>query len=129
MKSHVTWRIAAQLALAIAAVSFLSAPALAQSWRPDNPVEIIAASGPGGNAVKLARTVQRILQDEKLVTTQINVVNKTGGNQTIARVYLSQHPGGGHYLELSNPTLMASSVMGLTPQHYNDFTPVAVLLE
>jgi putative tricarboxylic transport membrane protein len=129
MQPHVTWHIAARLALAIAAASFLSAPAQAQSWRPDKPVEIIAASGPGGNTDKLARTIQRILQEEKLVTTPLNVVNKTGGNQTIARVYLNQHPGDGHYLELSNPTLMANNVMGLTPQHYTDFTPVAVLLD
>jgi putative tricarboxylic transport membrane protein len=100
----------------------------AQSWRPEKAVEIIAASGPGGNTDKLARTIQRILQEEKLVLTPLNVVNKTGGNQTLARAYLNQHPGDGHYLELSNPTLMANHVMGLTPQHHSDFTPVAVLL-
>ena len=116
-------------ALAIAAASFLSAPAHAQSWKPDKPVEIIAASGAGGNTDKLARTIQRILQEEKIVTTPLNVVNKTGGNQTLARVYLNQHPGDGHYLELGNPTLMANHVMGLTQQHYSDFTPVAVLLD
>jgi len=59
----------------------------------------------------------------------LNVVNKTGGNQTLARVYLNQHPGDGHYLELSNPTLIANHVMGLTQQHYSDFTPIAVLLD
>jgi putative tricarboxylic transport membrane protein len=100
----------------------------AQSWRPERPVEIIAASGPGGNTDKLARTIQRILQEEKLVTAPLNVVNKTGGNQTVARVYLNQHPGDGHYLELSNPTLVANHVMGLTQQQYTDFTPVAALL-
>ena len=107
----------------------LAAPAHAQPWRPEKPVEIIAASGPGGNTDKLARTIQKILQDEKLVTTPLNVVNKTGGNQTIARVYLNQHPGDGHYLELSNPTLMANNVMGLTQQRYTDFTPIALLLD
>jgi putative tricarboxylic transport membrane protein len=43
-------------------------------------------------------------------------------------VYLNQHPGDGHYLELSNPTLVANHVMGLTQQQYTDFTPVAALL-
>ena len=116
------------MALLVAA-SLVSAPVPAQSWRPDRPVEIIAASGAGGNTDKLARTIQRILQEEKLVSTPLNVVNKTGGNQTLARVYLNQHPGDGHYLELSNPTLIANHVMGLTQQHYGDFTPVALLLD
>ena len=120
---------AVRIALALAAACLLSAPALGQAWRPDKPVEIIAASGAGGNTDKLARTIQKILQEEKLVPTPVNVVNKTGGNQTIARVYLNQHPGDGHFLELSNPTLMANHVMGITEQHYSDFTPVAVILD
>lgn len=36
------------------------AQAHAQSWRPEKPIEIIAASGPGGGTDKLARTIQRI---------------------------------------------------------------------
>jgi len=117
------------LALALPAACLLSAQAHGQSWRPDKPVEIIAASGAGGNTDKLARTIQRILQEEKIVSTPLNVVNKTGGNQTIARVYLNQHAGDGHYLELSNPTLMANHVMGITEQHHSDFTPIAVILD
>ncbi len=120
---------ALQLVLALAAACLISGHGHGQSWRPDKPVEIIAASGPGGNTDKLARTIQRIIQEEKLVPTPVNVVNKTGGNQTIARVYLNQHAGDGHYLELSNPTLMANHVMGITQQHYSDFTPIAVILD
>ena len=127
-KQRLTHRVLT-FALAFAAASLLSVPAHGQAWRPDKPVEIIAASGAGGNTDKLARTIQRILQEEKIVTTPLNVVNKTGGNQTLARVYLNQHPGDGHYVELSNPTLLANHVMGLTQQHYSDFTPIAVLLD
>lgn len=112
-----------------AAALLACAQAQAQGWKPDRPAEIIAASGAGGNTDKLARTIQRILQEEKIVTTPLNVVNKTGGNQTLARVYLNQHPGDGHYLEVSNPTLVANNIMGLTKQHYTDFTPVALLLD
>lgn len=129
MHTHAPIHRVIQLAAALAAACLASAPAQAQAWRPDKPVEIIAASGAGGNTDKLARTIQRILQEEKIVTAPLNVVNKTGGNQTLARVYLNQHAGDGHYLELSNPTLMANHVMGLTQQHYTDFTPVAVLLD
>jgi putative tricarboxylic transport membrane protein len=129
VENQATLRHALRLALALVAIALLPAQAHGQSWRPDKPVEIIAASGPGGNTDKLARTIQRIIQEEKIVVTPVNVVNKTGGNQTIARVYLNQHPGDGHYLELSNPTLMANHVMGITQQHYGDFTPISVILD
>ncbi len=118
-----------QTVLSLAITCLALGPAHGQPWRPDKPVEIIVSSGAGGNTDKLARTIQRILQDEKIVTTPLNVVNKTGGNQTLARVYLNQYPGNGHYVELSNTTLIANHVMGLTQQHYSDFTPIAVLLD
>lgn len=101
----------------------------AQSWKPEKHVELIAASGPGGNTDRLARTIQRILQDEKLVLVPINVVNKTGGNQTIARVYLNQFPGDAHYMELSNPSLISNNVMGITSQRPGDFSPLVLLLD
>jgi putative tricarboxylic transport membrane protein len=122
-----TW--ISRLAAIVFPFVLVCAPGYSQSWRPDKTIEIIAASGAGGNTDRLARTIQRILQDEKIVATPVIVVNKTGGNQTLARVYLNQHPGDGHYVELSNPTLIANHVMGLTKQHYSDFTPIAVLLD
>lgn len=116
-------------AIAFITACFVFAQAHAQSWRPDKPIEIIAPSGPGGSTDKLARTIQRILQDEKLAPVAVSVVNKPGGNQTLARAYLNQHAGDAHYIDLGNPTLIANQVMGLTPQRYGDFTPIAVLLD
>ncbi|MBM3356507.1 MAG: tripartite tricarboxylate transporter substrate binding protein [Betaproteobacteria bacterium] len=118
-----------QLGMALVVVCLALGQAQAQSWRPNKPVELIAASGPGGNTDRLARTIQRIMQDEKLVSTPVNVVNKAGGNQTVARSYLNQYTGDGHYVELGNPTLIANHVMGITQQHYGDFTPIALLLD
>ena len=107
----------------------LGTPAHAQTWQPDKPIEIIAPSGPGGSTDKLARTVQRILQDEKIVTVPASVLNKPGGNQTIARAYLNQHPGDAHYVDIGNPTLISNRLMGLTEQQYGDFSPLSLLLD
>ena len=41
--------------------------AAAQSWRPDKNVEIIVGSSPGGSFDLTARSMQKILQDTKLV--------------------------------------------------------------
>lgn len=104
--------------------------AVAQSgdWRPEKPVELIASSAPGGSNDKSARVLQKILQDEKIVTVPVSVVNKPGGNQTLARAYLNQHAGDAHYLDTSNPTVISNHITGVTTQHYSDFSPIALLL-
>src|SRR5689334_3693801 len=104
------------------------AAAQTSAWRPEKPVELIASSAPGGSNDKTARVIQKILQEEKLVPVPVNVVNKPGGNQTLARAYLLQHAADPHYFDVGNPTLISNHVAGVSTQHYSDFTPVALLL-
>ena len=98
------------------------------NWRPEKAVELIASSAPGGSNDRTARAIQKILQDEKLVPVPISVANKPGGNQTLARAYLNQHPGDPHYFDIGNPTLLSNHITGVSAQHYSDFSPVALLL-
>lgn len=98
------------------------------AWRPEKPVELIASSAAGGSSDRTARTIQKILQDEKLAPVPVSVINKPGGNQTLARAYLNQHPADAHYFDIGNPTLISNHISGMTSQHYSDFTPVALLL-
>lgn len=107
-----------------------AAAAHAQSWRLDKAVELLVGSGAGGSNDTLARTIQKIVQENKLVPVPLNVVNKVGGNQTIVRAYLNQHAGDAHYFDLSNPTLVVNHIMGMgiSTQHFGDFSPVALLL-
>src|SRR4051812_23553931 len=98
------------------------------SWQPTKAVELIASSAPGGSNDKTARVIQKILQDDKLVAVPVSVVNKPGGNQTLARAYLSQHPGDAHYFDIANPTLISNHIAGVSTQHYRDLTPIALLL-
>ena len=57
-------------------------------WRPDKPVEIVTSSAAGGSNDRVARKIQKIMQDEKLVPVPVSVLNKPGGNQTLSRAYL-----------------------------------------
>jgi len=98
------------------------------AWRPDKAVEVITSSAAGGSNDQVARVMQKILQDEKLLTVPINVINKPGGNQTLAPAYLSQHAADPHYLFLANTNLLANHIAGVTPMNFSDFTPISVLL-
>jgi putative tricarboxylic transport membrane protein len=103
--------------------------AWAQSaWRPEKPVEIILPTAAGGANDNVARLIQKVLQDHKLTTTPVLVMNKAGGNQTLAAVYLRQHPKDPHYLLYSTSTVFTSQITGLTHQHYTDLTPIALLM-
>ena len=110
------------------AIVLVASVAHAQPWRPEKAVELLVGSGAGGSNDTMGRHLQRIIQDHKLVPVPLNVVNKVGGNQTLVRTYLNQHPGDAHYFDLGNPTLIVNHIMGISTQHHNDFTPVALLL-
>lgn len=98
------------------------------AWRPDKTVDITVATGPAGNSDRITRMAQKILQDRKLVPTSVVVVNRTGGNQTIASNYVAQFTGDAHYLMLSNPALFTNELHGLAKVRHTDLTPVALLM-
>lgn len=127
-------RISSALRRATLALALILPPALVQSahaqggWQPDKPLEIIVPTGAGGNNDKMARLIQRILQEQKLVTPPVVVMNRPGGNQQLGFVYLNQRPGDGHYIIYATPTVFSNELNGVTQQHYTEFTPLALLV-
>lgn len=97
-------------------------------WRPDRPVEIVVPTGAGGTNDQMARLVQSTLQAQKLISVPALVVNKSGGNQSLAVVYVNQHKADPHYLLYSTATVFTNEIAGLTKQKYTELPPVALLL-
>jgi putative tricarboxylic transport membrane protein len=75
-----------------------------------------------------ARLIQKTLVEQKLVSVPMLVNNKPGGNQSLAVVYLNQHAADPHYLLYATATLFTNQLAGVTPLHYKDLTPLALLL-
>lgn len=102
---------------------------LAQSsWRPEKPVELILPTAAGGANDNAARLIQKILQDHKIVPTPVVVINKAGGNQTLAALYLRQNARDPHYLLYSTSSVFTAHITGLVQQKYTDLAPIALLL-
>lgn len=99
-----------------------------QAWRPERPVEIIVPTAAGGNNDKMARLIQKILQDQKLIAAPLVVMNRPGGNQHLAFVSLNQRPGDAHHIVYSTPTVFSNELNGITTQHYTDWTALALLV-
>ena len=64
-----------------------SAALHAQTWAPTKNVEIVVSSAPGGSNDKTGRSVEKLLNELKLVPTSISVNNKPGGGGNILFAY------------------------------------------
>src|SRR5687767_2207844 len=98
------------------------------AWKPEKPVEIVVPTGAAGINDANARLIQKTMTEQKLVTTPMLVMNKAGGNQSLAVVYMSQHANDPHYLFYGTATLFTNQLAGVTPLSYRDLTPIALLL-
>jgi putative tricarboxylic transport membrane protein len=103
--------------------------ARAQAWRPEKPVEIVVPTAAAGINDQLSRLMQRVLQEQKIINVPAVVMNKPGGNQSLAVVYMSQRAADPHHLFYSTATLFTNQLAGLTELGYKDLTPVALLVE
>ena len=103
----------------------LPAAAPAASWAPDQAVEIVVGTSAGSGSDTTARWIQRWLREKKLVAVPVNVLNKPGGGGSIAATYMNQHPGNGHYLLVTSPSLLTNAITGRSAIKYTDMTPLA----
>ena len=121
------WCIAMKHLAALLAITWCTAAAQAQQWKPDKNVEIIVWSGAGGGADRPARAMQRLFQDKKLLDVASVVTNKPGANGTVGMVYMNQNAGDGHYISMANATLVTNRITGVSPLSYTHVTPLALI--
>ena len=110
----------------LATLLMLAGSAFAQ-WKPQKPVEIIVGTGAGGGQDKTARTLGRLLTEQRLLEPAVNIVNKPGGGGAVGWAYLNQHAGDAHYVEIANTTLLTNQINGRSAIGYADITPLAIL--
>jgi putative tricarboxylic transport membrane protein len=125
----VSWSRVAQVLTVSACCAVVSTPGfvVAAEWKPDRVVEVIVATGAGGGQDKSARTVQRILQDSKILSVTSTVQNKPGGGGLVAWNYLNQKGADGHFMAIANPTLLTNHITGRSSINYTDMTMIANL--
>jgi len=111
-----------------ALLAVAGATATAQEWKPDRPVEIVATNAPGGGSDRIGRILIKIIQENKYVTTPINLVNRPGGGGSVAYNYINQRPGDGHFLVMGSRSFITNHIAGHGPS-YTEFTPVVRLFD
>ena len=96
-------------------------------WKPEKSIELVAPSGVGGGLDRTARSMQRIIQERKLVEVPVAVVNKAGAGNAIGYTYVNQQQGDGHYILVTAPNIVTNRITGVNPIDYTDMTPIAML--
>jgi putative tricarboxylic transport membrane protein len=114
--------------LGLGAPAIVAGTATAQEWKPDRPVEIVATNAPGGGSDRIGRILIKIIQENKYVTTPINLVNRPGGGGSVAYNYINQRPGDGHFLVMGSRSFITNHIAGHGPS-YTEFTPVVRLFD
>jgi putative tricarboxylic transport membrane protein len=127
MKTGKTSRSVSWLAAGVLP-AILALGASAQEWKPDRPVEIVATNAPGGGSDRVGRILIKILQERRLVTTPVNMVNRPGGGSAVAYNYINQHPGNGHYMVMGSRSFLTNNITSAGP-HYTEFTPIVRLFD
>ena len=114
-------------ALCLVLVTLAARGAYAADWKPDKRIEIVVPNAPGGGNDRIARLVQRIAQDNRLVDPVMMVVNKPGAGVVLGLNYINQHAGDGHYIGIISSTFLGDYISGRSPLGSADITPIAQL--
>lgn len=119
----VLWSCIGALSLALQV-----APAAAQ-WKPTRDVEFVVPFGVGGGADLTARTVARIIAEEKLVPVSIQVVNRAGGGTSVGIAAVANNKRGDpHTLVLINPQSVITPIRIANSRGWRDLVPLANLM-
>lgn len=98
----------------------------AQAWQPDGDVEFVVPYGLGGGADLLARTMIKIMTEEKLVPVTVNAVNKPGGGASVGVAYVAATRSGNPLtLVLINPQTQITPLRQTDALGWRALTPLA----
>lgn len=95
---------------------------------PKRPVEMVAPGGAGGGWDLTARTVAKVLKDEKIITVPTPVVNRPGGGGGVNLAYMQTKEGDGQMISVYSPPLILTNLAGTSKYSYRDTTPIAGLI-
>jgi putative tricarboxylic transport membrane protein len=112
-----------------ACVAFALSSGVHAQWQPARNVEIIAPAAAGSALDAVARLMQKVLQDKKLMTANVTVVDKAGGGNAVGFNYLNSRPADGHAVLVTPFTIITNRITGANPLNYQDITPISMLAD
>lgn len=115
------------LGLIIASLGLASTAQAQENNYPDKPVEFIVPWSPGGGSDTLMRLVSH--HAEEYLGEAMPVINMPGVSGTTGLKELARRDADGYTVGQVHEGLMVAHHTGLTPQNWDDFTPVAAVTQ
>jgi tripartite-type tricarboxylate transporter receptor subunit TctC len=112
--------------LAGALAALLLGTAQAQAAWPEKPVRVVVPFGPGGTTDILARNLQKVIEEKKLLPQPVVIQNVTGHFSVGARQALTAAPDGYTFLVIHLAIMSGEIVDPRRGLSYRDFAPVAL---
>jgi tripartite-type tricarboxylate transporter receptor subunit TctC len=120
-----TRRAALAGATSLALMAAGATSALAESWTPQKPIEMVIMAGQGGGADRLARLFQSIIQKENLASMPVLPVNKGGGSGAEALRYLKDSEGDAHKIMATLNSYYTTPLRTEIGVDIEEFQPIA----
>jgi len=122
---HMARSVSAALAVLGLSVVMTATTASAQ-FKPTRDVEFVIPFGLGGGADLLARTMIKIMTEEKMVPVSVAAVNKPGGGSATGVSYVvSTKANDAHTLVLINPQTQITPLRVAQAKGWRDIKPIA----
>jgi putative tricarboxylic transport membrane protein len=94
-------------------------------WSPSKPIEVVAPAGAGGGWDTTARTVSKVMEEQKIIEERMAVVNKPGGGGSVGWSYIDSKKGDNHTMFVTSPPMFFVPLNGQSTLSHKDFTPIA----
>ncbi len=108
----------------LCAIGWTSHILAASVWKPERNVEIIVPTSPGSSQDNLARLMQRIWHERKLLDGSSMVSNRAG---VVALDHLAKQGGSGHHLYIGSAVVLTNHLLGKSPIGHTELTPISQL--
>jgi len=92
---------------------------------PEKPIEFVVPFSPGGGSDVMARTIAKIMEQEKILPQPLVVVNKPGGGGAIGWTYVAEKKGDPYVIATVSSSFWTTPLTENTPVNYRSFTPIA----
>lgn len=96
-------------------------------WQPDQDIEILAGTPPGGGLDRTARALLAALTEQGLLPVPARVVNVAGDGARKVWSHVDAREGDAHVLCISSPNLSTDFLTGVASFGHHSYTPLAIL--
>ncbi|MCX7781902.1 MAG: tripartite tricarboxylate transporter substrate binding protein [Negativicutes bacterium] len=94
---------------------------------PTKSIEFVVPFAAGGGSDIMARSLVKVITDNKLSSQPFVINNKPGGSGSIGYAYTAEKKGDPYYIASVSSSFYTGPIMGKSPVSYKDFTPVCGL--